>query len=109
MSTTIDSLLGVLNPGDGVYLSHTVYSPNDGNPHNNEAGDHMSALLSYDPNRKSVYPVGECVQGYVLEDQELTYTIEFQNTGEAPALNVYIMDTLDTNLDILYLCMIAYE
>ena len=31
---------------------------------------------------------------------ELTYTIRFQNTGNANAENIYILDTLDNNLDL---------
>ena len=30
---------------------------------------------------------------------ELTYTIRFQNTGTAPAQDIYVLDTLDANLD----------
>jgi hypothetical protein len=30
---------------------------------------------------------------------KLTYTIRFQNTGAAPAQNIYIQDTLSSNLD----------
>ena len=55
---------------------------------------------SFDPNDKSVYPDGECSENYVLKDQTLTYTIRFQNTGTGPAINVKVIDTLDTNLDI---------
>jgi len=29
----------------------------------------------------------------------LTYTIHFQNMGNAPAIHIYVMDTLDNNLD----------
>jgi len=32
-------------------------------------------------------------------DDQLQYTIRFQNTGTAPAQNIYILDTLDTELD----------
>lgn len=51
---------------------------------------------SYDPNDKTV----DLTTGidHTVQD-ELTYTIRFQNTGTAPAQDVYIMDTLSANLD----------
>lgn len=55
---------------------------------------------SYDPNDKQVYPLGECQNNYVLKDDRLTYTIRFQNTGNANANNVFVLDTLSSALDI---------
>lgn len=55
---------------------------------------------SYDPNDKAVDPMGIDSPGYIETDEnEFTYTIRFQNTGTAPAHNVYITDTLDAMLD----------
>lgn len=54
----------------------------------------------YDPNDKQVYPQGKCVNHYVLNDQKLTYSIRFQNTGNSEAINIYILDTIDTDLNI---------
>jgi len=59
-----------------------------------------TVLTSYDPNIKSVYPTGSCIPGYVENDQLLTYTIQFQNTGSADAIDVYVLDTLDADLDV---------
>lgn len=54
---------------------------------------------SYDPNDKQVIPsYGD--KGYVLMDEQLEYKIRFQNTGTADAWDIYIIDTLDSNLDI---------
>ncbi len=58
----------------------------------------LSMILgnSYDPNDKSVsHPpmISPDVQ------DELIYTIRFQNTGTAPAQDVYILDTLSSFLD----------
>lgn len=51
---------------------------------------------SYDPNDKTVdLPAGI---DHTIQD-ELTYIIRFQNTGTAPAQDVYIIDTLSANLD----------
>ena len=59
---------------------------------------------AYDPNDKNAstdymndnYPLGY-LDAFI--DDALTYTIRFQNTGTAPAQNVYIIDTLSTLLD----------
>ena len=55
---------------------------------------------SYDPNDKLVSPVGKNTESFTLRDETLTYTIRFQNTGNAKAINIKILDTLDTNLDM---------
>lgn len=51
---------------------------------------------SYDPNDKSV-DLSEIIDP--SQQDELTYTIRFQNTGTAPAQDVFIIDTLSSNLD----------
>ncbi len=51
---------------------------------------------SYDPNDKTV-DLQENIDPALQE--ELTYIIRFQNTGTAPAQDVYIIDTLSANLD----------
>ncbi|KAA3641090.1 MAG: T9SS C-terminal target domain-containing protein, partial [Bacteroidetes bacterium] len=57
-------------------------------------------LCSYDPNDKLVMPPGVHDENYTLHDEKLTYTIRFQNTGNAEAIDIRILDTLDTNLDL---------
>ena len=54
----------------------------------------------YDPNSKEVSPAGIGATGEIAPNTELTYTINFQNTGTAPAINVYLMDTISNNLDM---------
>lgn len=51
---------------------------------------------SYDPNDKTVN-LEESIDPTAQD--ELTYTIRFQNTGTAPAQDVFIIDTLSANLD----------
>ncbi len=57
-------------------------------------------LCSYDPNDKLVTPVGIGEEDLTLFDQYLNYTIRFQNTGNYPARDIIIRDTLDSNLDL---------
>ncbi len=61
---------------------------------------------SYDPNdkvvvRPAIYETlaipSEQIDASLTD--ALTYTIQFQNTGTAPAQNIYILDTLDANLN----------
>jgi uncharacterized repeat protein (TIGR01451 family) len=74
----------------------------------NNAGSLLQLVgNSYDPNDKvlqrpdfAIQFFGDETQYIVAEIQEaLTYTIRFQNTGTAPAQNIYIIDTLDADLD----------
>ncbi len=68
----------------------------DCNLDNNEHKLCMIVGNSYDPNDKTVNQ-----QERISADaqDEFTYTIRFQNTGTAPAQDIYIIDTLSTNLD----------
>ena len=63
--------------------------------------------LPYDPNEKQVSPKGEGTQGYIHNGQELTYTIHFQNVGNAPAHHVRVEDVIDANLDLSTLEIIS--
>ena len=54
---------------------------------------------SYDPNDKSVTPVGVGDRNYTLMDSPFTYLIRFENTGNDTAYHVTIYDTLDVNLN----------
>jgi hypothetical protein len=60
---------------------------------------------SYDPNDKSAEPSGDI--GYNELGNGIQYTIRFQNTGTYPALNVRLVDTLTTLLDLTTLQTIA--
>lgn len=58
-----------------------------------------AVLCSYDPNDKSVDPLGEGSYHGIAHDTEwLTYTIRFQNTGNDTAYTVMIEDQLDADL-----------
>ena len=49
---------------------------------------------SYDPNEMSVLPGGN-----ILPGMQLQYSINFENTGNDTAHNIYVMDTLSDNFD----------
>ncbi|MFN0030848.1 MAG: FG-GAP-like repeat-containing protein [Flavobacteriales bacterium] len=56
-------------------------------------------LCAYDPNEMMVSPKGWSEAGYILNSDTLTYTVHFQNLGNAPAQDVRITDVLESKLD----------
>lgn len=77
----------------------------DNNPGNNVLTQCFTVRTSYDPNDKQVYPDGD-----ILPEQEwLTYTIRFQNTGNDTAIHVQIIDTLDSDIDMASFKLLAYS
>ena len=86
--------------GDSVciYLNITP-TVGDADPSNNSEKFCFPIRNSYDPNDKSVSPAGEGLDGFIRPNTELTYTIRFQNTGNAEAINIYILDSLSEHLD----------
>lgn len=87
--------------GDTV-LFHTHISPTIGDidSTNNDWLCHAIIGASFDPNMKQVSPLGSGASGNVAPNTTFTYTVHFQNTGTAPATDVVIQDTIDSNLDI---------
>jgi hypothetical protein len=80
----------------------------DANPTNNTFYGHFVVGNSYDPNNKTVTPEGVGANGFIpATTPKLDYTVNFQNTGTAPAINIYILDTLDTDVDITTLEIIS--
>ena len=67
----------------------------DCDPSNNSEYTIDSVSASHDPNSKEVSPAGNLS----ATDTVLSYTIRFQNTGNAPATLVVIKDTLSPNVD----------
>ncbi|MDQ3049162.1 MAG: T9SS type A sorting domain-containing protein [Bacteroidota bacterium] len=95
--------------GDTVHVT-MILTPQtgDSNPLNNVCSRDFVVGNSYDPNHKDVIPAGIGSQGFIpVNTPELSYTVNFQNTGTAPAINVYLMDTLDTQVDITSLRIIG--
>ena len=78
--TTINTTasLTALNGTGGVGYSTSLLLP-------------QVVVCSFDPNDKYVTPEGVGPQGAVAPGIDLTYTIRFQNTGSAPAINMPTM------------------
>lgn len=91
-----------VNIGDTLCFSiSTNLFSNDLNLSNNLHSICIPVVNSYDPNIKSVVPKGEGIEGNIsASTTPMSYTVEFQNTGNAPALNIQIIDTLDSDLDL---------
>ncbi len=55
---------------------------------------------SYDPNDKTAVPEGFTNQNIIPPNTQLEYLVRFQNSGTDTAFNVFIIDTLDQNLNV---------
>jgi uncharacterized repeat protein (TIGR01451 family) len=73
---------------------------------NNTDTVHQTVIGSWDPNNKIVVKTNNIADpstqyvSSVNADQEIVYTINFQNTGNAPAVNVVVIDEMSSNLDV---------
>jgi uncharacterized repeat protein (TIGR01451 family) len=54
---------------------------------------------AYDPNDKQVFPIGFTNQNIIPPNTKLEYLVRFQNTGNDTAFTVFVIDTLDSNLN----------
>jgi uncharacterized repeat protein (TIGR01451 family) len=90
---------GSLNIGDSVCFEiMSDYPIADVNPQNNHVIRCFPVVNSYDPNNKLVEPKGIGSEGFIpANNEKFTYKINFQNTGNAPALDVVLIDTLDVS------------
>jgi uncharacterized repeat protein (TIGR01451 family) len=92
--------------GDSVCVNVTVTpTTGDYDMSNNTYHYCYSVSNSYDPNLKEVYPI-DVRPGFL---DYLTYTVHFQNTGTAPAINIQLVDTLSNNLDMNTFQLINYS
>lgn len=66
---------------------------------NNQDDQHATTVTAIDPNDKHVST--ESISPDDVADQKLLeYTINFQNTGTAPAVNIIVKDSLDADWDL---------
>jgi uncharacterized repeat protein (TIGR01451 family) len=70
----------------------------DTTPADNVFNCQQTIIASFDPNYKAVFPE-DSIQPLAFND-DLLYTVHFQNTGNDTALNIVILDTLSPYLDI---------
>jgi uncharacterized repeat protein (TIGR01451 family) len=83
------------NVGDTICITLNIYPTTDNIPSNNTLTHCYPVVNSFDPNEKYMEPAG----AVDTSTQWFTFTIFFQNTGNAPAEQIYLLDTLDTDLD----------
>ncbi len=86
---------------DLPYVFEATTSPGlDINPDDNIKACTIQVTGSYDPNDKAVDPAGTGPEGFIgVEDTTLSYTIQFQNTGNDTAFTVMLRDTLSEFVD----------
>lgn len=77
---------------------------NDAVMSNNVDTVHQIVVGSWDPNNKLSVQTNYSNPAYqyvssINADREIEYTINFQNTGTAPAVNVVVLDELSADLD----------
>ena len=97
LNTPMDS--PALNSGDILDFTVTVNEAIDETPDNNIMELAQTVVNSYDPNDKT------CLEGDILDPDDvggyLHYLIRFENEGTAEAVNIRIVDLIDTTkLDI---------
>lgn len=75
---------------------------------NNSYCHTLTVIGSFDPNDKTMFLNGiQSDSTILLTDQSLDYVIRFQNTGTAPAHDIYILDTIQSTLDLSSIKFIA--
>jgi uncharacterized repeat protein (TIGR01451 family) len=88
----------------GQTLSSTaiiVPSLADTNFLNNFDTLNQTVIGAFDPNYKSNDPKGLFEEGYITENDSIfEYEIQFQNTGSDSAVNIVLVDTLPTQLNV---------
>ncbi len=84
--------------GQSVTNSVSI-SPIDSNPNNNLSNLTRIITGSYDPNDKTESHGGKILLSDFTTDDYFTYTIRFENTGTAEAINIRVNDLLDEQLD----------
>jgi len=96
-----DSVMLSTQNGDMLYSKvYFEYSGIDCEPSNNEQVMYHEVVGAVDPNDKLVFPIGIGPTHAIASDQELIYTIRFQNVGTYYASRVIVVDTLSDHLDL---------
>jgi uncharacterized repeat protein (TIGR01451 family) len=100
---------GAANLGDSLRFELQSIFPSDlAGQFDTTHFEHRDLLLcAFDPNDKIAAPTGEGPTGRTAQGTALTYTIRFQNTGNFPARNVVVRDTLDVDFDASSFAFVA--
>lgn len=111
----------ILQPGQGGYINVTLsvppiptvaigdlltnsvtITPNSGTDNilsNNSFSETKAIIAAYDPNNKTESHGGQIQFDQLTSNDYLYYTINFQNLGNASAIDVRIEDLLDSKID----------
>jgi len=99
------SVSAILGSSTVEFVSVSPTTGIDNNASNNTDTIHQIVVGSWDPNNKLVDysntndPNFQMVSS-TTPNQEIRYTVNFQNTGTAPAHNVVVVDEMSSNLDV---------
>jgi len=89
-------------------IGHVLDQNIDIDTNNNSYTFQDIVIGAYDPNDKHGVPLGDGILGEIPSNTpEIIYTIRFQNTGTAEAVNVLLKDTISGNLDLTSIRMIS--
>jgi len=100
-------LIPIVNLGDLLTNSVAITVIDDISPENNTHSLTATIIGSYDPNDKTESHGGKILNSTFTPNDYLTYTIRFENTGNANAINVKIKDLLEEKLDETTVKMVA--
>ena len=92
---TTDFIGETLNSTTRIYGMNDGFQVAYGEQHRTE-----TVTCAYDPNDKQVFPIGHTEEHLIAEETTQEFVVRFQNTGNAPAQNITIRDTLDANFDL---------
>lgn len=76
----------------------------DGEPFSQTQSEDLEVLCAYDPNDKQTVPIGYADAHFILQGDRLEYKVRFQNTGNFPAEDIVVRDTLSAHLDWSTFC-----
>lgn len=97
-----------VNLGDLVTNTASITIPsNDININNNSSSLTQTIVGSYDPNDKAESHGPQIQHSTFSANDYLTYTIRFENTGTAEAINIRVNDVLNADLDETTVRMVA--
>ena len=100
---------GVFSIGEQINMEAlVVLNDNGGTQVYSDTYQYSSTInCGYDPNDKLVEPNVPADENYILPDEEIKYTVRFQNTGTDTAINIRITDKLNPSLDWSTFRMVA--